>query len=67
MRWKTPKKTYPNCGDKRRVTKFLLIPRCMGEEWRWLEKATWTQEYQIFYYEDYNVGKWVNIDEPWVD
>jgi hypothetical protein len=39
----------------------------MGEEWRWLEKATWTQEYQIFYYEDYNVGKWVNIDEPWVD
>lgn len=67
MRWKIPKKTHPKCGDKREVIKFLLFPKCMRGEWRWLEKASWTQQYQIFHYEDYRMGKWVDIDEPWVN
>jgi hypothetical protein len=68
MRWKTPKKTLPNYGDKREVTKFLLFPKCMGEEWRWLEKATWTQQYQIFHYEDYRLGRWVDMNsEYWIN
>jgi hypothetical protein len=66
MRWQTPKKNFPALGATRKVTKFLLFPKCMGGEWRWLERATWTQQYQMFFYEDYNIGKWVDIDEPWI-
>ena len=27
-------------GTNKRVTKFLILPMCIGTEWRWLEKAT---------------------------
>jgi hypothetical protein len=68
MRWKTPKQTHPKCGDTREVTKFLFFPKRMRQEWRWLEKATWTQQYQIFFYEDYNLGKWVDMNsEYWIN
>jgi hypothetical protein len=31
IRWKEPK-----LGDQREVRRFLLLPRCLGGEWRWL-------------------------------
>lgn len=40
MRWKSTKK-----GDSRIITKFLFLPRAIAGETRWLEKATWKQEY----------------------
>ena len=30
-------------GDERTVTAFLFFPRWIGEEVRWLEKATWKE------------------------
>ena len=40
MKWKTPKS-----GDKRIVSKFLLFPREINNEVRWLEKVKIEQEY----------------------
>ena len=34
---KSPYQTY-------KVTKFLLFPKCINGEFRWLEKATWTRK-----------------------
>jgi hypothetical protein len=27
----------------------LFFPRCIGGEWRWLERATWEQEFYVSY------------------
>lgn len=68
MRWTPAEKSYPKYGDRRTVTRFLWLPRKMGDEWRWLEKSSWTQEYQIFVYEDYDMGKWVALEnEGWIN
>lgn len=40
MRWKTHK-----TWDTRIKTGFLIIPKKLGDEWRWLEVASWEQEY----------------------
>jgi len=32
-------------GEKRTVTRFLIFPKCIGDEWRWLERATWAEHY----------------------
>ena len=32
-------------GDWRLITKFLLLPRCVQGEWRWLERATIAQQF----------------------
>jgi hypothetical protein len=31
-----PPHRAPKVGDTRTVRKFLLLPRCIGMEWRWL-------------------------------
>lgn len=69
MRWQdTPIKEGPKWGDRRIKTRFLLFPKCMGGEWRWLETATWIQEYEFRSTEDYYYGKWVDQnDEGWMD
>ncbi len=43
MKWtlKTPSKVYP--GTIRFVTAFLWLPRKIGKEIRWLERATYSQ------------------------
>jgi len=43
MKWK--KKQGPQIGDRRTITKFLWLPVCVKEEWRWLEKASISQRY----------------------
>ena len=44
MRWKD--KPISKVGDKKIVTKFLWFPKKINRETRWLEKATWEEEYQ---------------------
>ena len=56
MRWKNPKQ-----GDRSTVTKFLLIPVTIGDETRWLEKATIERICKPFYFEDTVFMDWVNL------
>jgi hypothetical protein len=41
MKWKT--RRY-KIGDQRTRTAFLFIPKKIETEWRWLERAKWTEE-----------------------
>lgn len=43
MRWKSRK---PEIGDIRIITQFLLFPKRINREIRWLEKATWKESYR---------------------
>ena len=40
MRWKTAENF-----DRRIKTGFLILPKKLDNEWRWLERASWEQEY----------------------
>ena len=59
MRWKAEKVIHHN--DIRAITKFLLIPRCLNGEWRWLERATIKQRFHC----GYDDHQWEN--EEWID
>lgn len=44
MRWGGPLQKS-DLGKTRKITKFLLVPRCVRDGgWKWLEKATWEEE-----------------------
>lgn len=47
MRFKKKPKVNkgPYIGQKRVKTKFLFIPKTIGDETRWLERASYLQEY----------------------
>lgn len=45
MKWKKKIKIYPKEGDKRIILKFLLLPLCIDNEYRWLEKVKIEQKY----------------------
>lgn len=50
------------------ITKFLLFPKCIKGEYRWLEKAAFEQEYDDVKYKfpfDFYVGRWVST--KWID
>lgn len=49
---------YPTSRVRRR---FLLFPKMIGTEWRWLEFASWLEIYGM----DYHGGYWV--EEKWID
>ncbi len=40
----------PELGDTRTIIKFLLLPRKLNNEWRWLELAEIKQECKEFGY-----------------
>lgn len=42
MKWKANQE-----GDKRVIKRFLLLPRCIKGEWRWLERARIKQVYRV--------------------
>ena len=45
MRWKITDKPVPKEGDVRiKHSFFLLIPKLIDKEWRWLESAWWEEE-----------------------
>ena len=56
-------------GERRTVTKFLWFPLEINKEVRWLEKTTYVEEYDRFYfcgeyyYMDWNPIKWVDNKE----
>ena len=52
MRWTIKKHRNEDTRTKR---KFLLFPNQIGEDARWLEYATWEEE---FFYSPYSGGFW---------
>lgn len=56
MRWKA--KPTPKHKDTRVIKKFLLIPYCLENEWRWLEIAYILQQYCYY---DYIAPMWVDL------
>lgn len=62
MRWKV---RFSTCqlGDVRTVRRFLIIPKRLGDEWRWLEFAFIEQKFEkafdaeCEYYKDKWAGK----------
>jgi len=56
MRWK-----QTQSSDIRIRSGFLFLPLCIGGEWRWLERATWEQEF----YACYDGAGWENV--RWID
>lgn len=54
MRWK--QKPESQVGDRRVITKFLLFPRNINREFRWLETAKIEQEYISDWYTCF----WIN-------
>lgn len=60
MRWKA--RPQPKIGDVRTIQKFLLLPRCLGREWRWLEVARIHQQRISYMNEFFNMKMaWKNI------
>lgn len=61
MRRIIPKR--PEAWDRRTVSGFLILPKTIGREQRWFERATWTEHYSP----DFGIldGAWVAIE--WVD
>ena len=57
MRW-TIKIPLPKPDSERTIVKYLLFPRYIGGEIRWLERAKFLQKYQLNRWHDY---RWVNI------
>jgi len=53
MRWKA--KPQPKLSDVRIIDCFLWLPKCVNDEWRWLENARISQQYC---YE----GVWKDLD-----
>ena len=70
MRWSEKPHTGPVHGNKRTKEGFLFFPKRLLNpktdlyEWRWLERASWTQTYLVAFGEDTTVGFWSS--EEWV-
>lgn len=66
---RTYHKPEPKTGDRRHVRQFIIIPKRIGDETRWLERATWAEQY-IEYLRASTVGTvrvrgWVPIE--WIN
>lgn len=44
MRWL--ENAAPKLGDVRHKARFLLLPKRIGLEWRWLEWTSWVERYK---------------------
>ena len=71
MRWsEKPHNAHPVHGNRRTKEGFLLFPKRLFNtktrlyEWRWLERASWTQVYVVAFGEDTTTGFWNS--EEWV-
>lgn len=45
MRWRKCYKRLPRDGEERTIRKFLWLPKCIGNEYRWLESVEVQQHY----------------------
>jgi hypothetical protein len=66
MRWKYYKP--PETGDIRFQEKFLLLPKSINNETRWLEKAKYSQVYKkcYFYYNGELMSSYNWKDDEWI-
>lgn len=55
MRWSKPKP-----GDTRIRKSFLLFPKCINKECRWLEYTKWKEKYTK--YNIWDSQKWIDND-----
>ena len=62
MRWKI-NKSKPKEGDTRIIQRWLLFPKCLHNECRWLERAYIVQECKRIYSYEYDYYEWV--DREW--
>lgn len=54
------------CAPSRRRRRFLLLPKCVAGEWRWLERAAWVEHYVCDWYAGADpLPSWVAV--RWVD
>lgn len=65
MRWKHHPPLPLSIGAMRVKTSFLLLPRTIGDETRWLERASREQVYRIPFDGWDNWPEWVDV--RWVD
>lgn len=65
MRWKKKDKKYPEDGATRIITRFLLFPKCIYNQYRWLEIVKIEQSYIGYDYTCDMGGFWV--DKSWCD
>jgi hypothetical protein len=70
MRWVEKPYSGPKLGTTRTKSGFLLLPRYLPGEnglyvFRWLEKATWEQEWSVYPTDDFYQHYWKNI--RWLD
>lgn len=47
IKWKYEFKPQPSVGDQRIVTKFLLFPKWLDNEFRWLGRERILQEWAV--------------------
>jgi len=60
MRWTN---YLPTEGDKRIRTSFLLWPKTIKQETRWMEKATWEEIYECgFDWCRFIPVRWIDIE-----
>jgi len=58
-------KARPKLGDTRIITKFLLLPMILNDEFRWLERATIKQRWGVWYPDEFGPEeRWENVE--WV-
>jgi hypothetical protein len=55
------RRNYVKYGTQRTRRGFLWLPLHIHGETRWLEKATWVEEFDAIHDEHGWIGKWVPI------
>jgi hypothetical protein len=68
MRWKQKAETEKpivHVGDCRIIRKFLLKPKCIQKEWRWLEIVSYHQTYRRMHAKYSTTDYWK--DDYWMD
>lgn len=60
-----PKSTKLIIGRTRTISKFLIFPKTIGEETRWLERATIRQ--MVIKVDVGGSMEWGNYENQWVD
>lgn len=54
-------------GETRIRSAFLLFPKLINDQLRWLERATWVEQYEYCYYSDIgdeDIWDWKGVE--WV-
>lgn len=47
----------PEAGERRVIEKFLILPRCIEGRWKWLQHASYEEEYGFLSVDDVFTGR----------